>query len=158
MMVKAMRERGEQGRELGPGERAERAKRRRFWLPLVLLALVGGVTGGIIGAREGDAVAAGRGFLEGNIAPELAVTLTALFLISTAVGTYYMLRQIDEHTMREQLWFSSYGATAFVIAYPAWFLLWKGGLLPEPHHLALFLIFYAGAFIGYAVRYLLQRR
>ena len=59
--------------------------------------------------------------------------------------------------MREQLWFSSYGASAFVVAYPAWFLLWKGGLLPEPHHLALFLIFYAGAFLGYCIRYILQR-
>ena len=145
-------------RALGPGERAERTRRLRFWVPLLLLGGVGGLIGGLIGYNEGEAIATGRGFLAGGIAPGVAIAITIVFLFSTAIGTYYMLRQTDEHTMREQLWFSSYGATAFVIVYPAWFLLWKGGILPEPYHLALFLIFYAGAFLGYFVRYVLQRR
>lgn len=133
--------------ELGPGERAERAKRRRLWLSIGLLFVAGLVTGFLLGFAESD-----EGLLRGTIPPMLAIALTILFLAALAIGTPLMLRNMDEVERAEHFGFAAWGGSAFVIAYPAWFLLWKGRLVPEPHHLALFAIFYAGAVLGYAVR------
>lgn len=134
--------------ELGPGERAERARRRRLgWIVGALFA-AGLVTGFLMARTEGP-----EGLLQAAMPTWLAVTLTGVYLSAVLIGSPLMLRHMDEHGRSEHLWFSAYGAGAFVIVYPAWFLLWKGRLVPEPHHLALFLTFYAGALIGYGVRF-----
>lgn len=131
-------------RELGPGERAERAKRIRLYWTIGALFLAGGVTGFLIGYLETDG-----GIMDGSIPAPLAIGLAALFLLMVGVGTPLMLRDMDEVERAGHLQFTAWGGGAFVITYPVWFLLWKGRLLPEPNHLVLFLIFYVGAVLGY---------
>ncbi len=149
MTVRVMAER----RELGPGERAERAKRLKFYAVAAGLGLPGFVIGVAIGRR-----AKTHGFGEGLLTPELAVALAVIYLLAVGVGAWLMHRNMDEHARTQQLWFTAYGGAALVYVYPAWFLLWRGGLLPEPHHLAMFLIFYAGALLGFTVRYFRRSR
>ena len=46
-------------------------------------------------------------------------------------------------------WSSAVAGSAYALAYSAWFLLWKGRLVPEPDHLTLFILFIAVSFAAY---------
>lgn len=150
MTVGAMAERG---RGMGPGERAERAKRRRLWWAVGVLALTGAVTGFIVGYTEGE-----QGFMQGTLPAPVAIGLTVLLLGAILIGGPIMMRNLDEHERAEHMQFSNWGAGTFLLVYPAWFLLWKGRLLPEPHHLLLFILFYAGGVLGYTASRYRSRR
>lgn len=137
----------------GPGERAERARRWRVVWTTAAMGIAIAPVGYLLGRAD-----RGSSLLEGTMPPALAVALTIAFLLVMLVGSTLLWRNQDEHAKVESLWAIAYASAAFVIVYPTWFLLWKGRLLTEPQHLILFLIFYAGGLVGYAVRYVLQRR
>jgi MFS family permease len=115
-------------------ERLERARRRRRFAIVGALALVGGIGGGIVGARESD-----RLFdLAHPWPPLLCLVLAALLLVAVAVGNFLLRGQIDEVERLAKLKATHAGASLFLVGYPIWFLLWKGGFLPEPQHLVLY--------------------
>ena len=117
-------------------ERLERGLRRRKFAIIAAMGVVGGIGGGIVGAREDD-----RLFdLAHPWPPLLCLALAASFLLAVAVGSFILRRQIDEVERMAKLRATHAGAILFLVGYPVWFLLWKGGFLPEPHHVAMFAI------------------
>ena len=118
----------------GDFERIERRRRRRKLAIVLAMGAVGGIGGGIVGARE-----------EGHLfdlahpwPPLLCLALAALFALAVAVGTLLLRRQVDEVERMTKLRATHAGAYALLVGYPIWFLLWKGGFLPEPQHVAIY--------------------
>ena len=117
-------------------ERIERDRRRRKFATVGALAAVGGIGGGIVGAREAD-----RLFdLAQPWPPLLCLALAALLLVAAAVGSFALHRQTDEVERLAKLKATHAGASVYLLGYPIWFLLWKGGFLPEPMHVLIYAI------------------
>lgn len=132
----------------GEGERAEKARSRRFWTILIVLMLAGGVIGGLQSAVTG-------GDLSRDLPAVWAVVLAAIYLVAVGAGSWYFFRSIDEVEMYENLLAYTVGAYFYATVYPLWYFLWKGGLVIEPVHEGLFLatMFVIGAFyIGKKLR------
>lgn len=140
MMAKTM-----QGAEPGPGERAERAKKRRQAWTIAGLMLAGGASGFALALAENGP----EGILEATIGPETAIILASSFLVVCGIGVWFFVRNIDEHELALHYWASTVAAGAYVLVYPVWFLLWKGRLVPEPDHLTLFLLVIVTSFAAY---------
>lgn len=110
-----------------------------------------GVLGGVMGA-----VMAAGGFL--NAPDESADPLSVLFagpmpvaialslvfgwaVVMPVVAWFWHTRAIDEQEASAYRDGGYYAAYAYLILAPVWWLLWRGGLLPEPNGVAIFLIF-----------------
>jgi MFS family permease len=117
-------------------ERIERGRRRRKFAIIAAMGAVGGIGGGIVGARESDQLFD----LAHPWPPMLCLALAASFLLAVAVGNLILRRQIDEVERMAKLRATHAGAMLFLVGYPVWFLLWKGGFVPEPQHVAMFAI------------------
>jgi len=134
-----------QGAKPGPGELAERAKRRRMIRTVASLMVAGGVTGFTLALTETGP----EGILNATITPTIAIALTLAYLVACGLGAFFMLRDMDEHELAFHYWSSAVAGSAYALAYPAWFLLWKGRLVREPDHLTLFILFIAVSFAAY---------
>lgn len=137
----------------GAGEQQERARRmRKTWIVGGALA-TGFVAGVFVGFNEG-----GSAFLGSDAndwPPALAVGLALSYVLLVTVGGVALARQTDEFELQRQ--YKAIAAAAFVyaMAYPIWFVLWMGRLVPEPMHGALFILFglsLAAAFLFYRFR------
>jgi hypothetical protein len=122
------------------------------------IILACGLLGGVMGA-----VMAAGGFLN---APDksadplsvlftgpmpVAVALALVFfwaVVMPVVAWFWHTRAIDEQEASAYRDGGYYAAYAYLILAPVWWLLWRGGLLPEPNGVAIFLTF---AFIWSAV-------
>lgn len=136
----------------GEGERRDAARRRKKWLIVAALALVGFVPGLYVGWQHGAAAVESR---EVVWSPTLAVVLAALYLAATLGGGLLLGRFTDELERQRNYKAVSVAGLALMTVYPTWFLLWKGGFVPEPVHWMLFLLFWlslALATLWYRVR------
>ena len=125
-------------------ERLERRRRRRKFAIIAAMGAIGGIGGGIVGARE-----SGRLFdLAHPWPPLLCLALAAAFLLAVALGKFILRSQIDEVERMAKLRATHAGAMLFLAGYPVWFLLWKGGFLPEPQHVAMFAIFLVASLLA----------
>jgi len=126
------------------GEALERSRRRRkYWL----LGILGG--GGFA-----------AGFLSGYTQadqlfdpaykwpPALGVGLVIAYLVAAIGGGMLYSRYTDEFARMAQYKAVALGAGAYVIVYPVWLLLWKSGLVPEPMHFIIYLLFMAVVLIA----------
>jgi hypothetical protein len=123
---------------LGEGERRERgARRTRFAVKAGLFA-TGLFTGLYVGGNF-----VGRGFdFSGPWSPLAAAVIAAVYLAAMGVGSLLMSRQMDELERFRGYKAAAAAAAAYVLVYPVWFALWKGGFVPEPVHWMLFLLFW----------------
>jgi len=122
------------------GTVAESRRRRRYWTLMALslaAAIVIGLTGRILGTPYGP------------IAPAAAVGLAAAILLLMAVGNWVYFRSIDELELASNLVAGLWGFYAFVVGWPLWHILWRGGLAPEPEMLPLYLFAVAVAVAGF---------
>src|SRR5262245_51848568 len=117
-------------------ERLERSRRRRKFAIVGALALAGGIGGGIVGARESDKLFD----LAQPWPPLLCLALAALLLFAAAVGAFVLHRPADEVERLAKLKATHAGASLYLLGYPIWFLLWKGGFLPEPMHVLIYAV------------------
>ncbi|HST37792.1 MAG TPA: hypothetical protein VLK25_14335 [Allosphingosinicella sp.] len=131
--------------EIGPGELLERRQRGRQALILSLLMLAGGVTGLVLSLTEAD----GAGALQGAIPAGVAIGLAALWLVSVIGGSIWYKRHIDELELAAQLWGIACAGAVVLILYPAWYLLWRGALAPEPNGHVMFGTLYIVMIIAY---------
>ena len=121
------------------GETLERSRRRRkFWI-IGGLAGIGFVAGFMAGFTQPHKV------FDPSLSwsPELTLGLAVAWLVAVIGGGLLYARHTDEF---EQAWRYkgvAAGACAYVILYPVWLLLWKGGVAPEPMHFVIFLAFMA---------------
>jgi hypothetical protein len=124
----------------GEGERREASRRRQRWLIVAGLALVGIVPGFYLGYQDGAAIAQSRPLAW---PPALAAGLAGLYLLAVIGGGMLMNRVMDELERQRGYKAVSAAGTVLMIVYPTWFLLWRGGLVPEPVHWMLFVLFWA---------------
>ncbi len=110
----------------GPGERAEVARRNRFWLMMSGFMLLGAVIGGTLVAIQNSP--------SGSLPAIWAIAITVTFVAVLGGGTWYFYRDIDEVERRDNLIAGTIAINFYAIFYPAWFFLWKGGLVREPDH------------------------
>ena len=127
----------------GEGERLHAARRRRFWLILGGLALIGAIGGFVGGFVTGFSDAGGPAN-----SPEFAylgaagVALTAVLMI---YGSWKFFVGVDEVELADNLWGSLIGFYAYAILLPAWWALAKLNLVREPNHWVIY-----GASLGIA--------
>ncbi len=123
---------------LGEGERRERvARRTRFGIKAGLFA-AGLLTGVYVGANF---VRSGFDF-SAPWSPVAAAVIAIVYLAAMGIGSLLMSRHIDELERDRGYKAAAAAGAAYVLVYPVWFALWKGGFAPEPVHWLLFLLFW----------------
>jgi hypothetical protein len=124
---------------LGEGELRDAARRRKKWLIVAPLAAVGMGPGFYIGFQHGAALAGSRPVFW---PPAVAAGMAALYLVAVIVGGYMLSRFTDEIERQLSYRAGSVAGAVLMIVYPTWYLLWKGGFVPEPIHWVLFILFW----------------
>lgn len=109
----------------GPGVRAERARKRRIHA----IFAVSGVVGAALGIGAG--VAKQGAWL---LTPPAAIAIAVGFVLLLNLSSWFYLRMIDELDRRDNLVACTVGLHFYFTAYPVWWLLWTGGIAPEPMH------------------------
>ncbi|WP_411290275.1 hypothetical protein [Sphingorhabdus sp.] len=99
---------------------------------LIALALI---AGDIMGANDGNI------FGSGALPPTLAIILSvAIGIVLPAVTYYWHKRVIDEQEEAAYRTGALIAIYAFWFIAPVWWLLWRGGMLPAPDGVALYLM------------------
>ena len=130
----------------GAGERMERGmrlRRRALFAGLFTVGLVSGIYVGHSG-RNFEALIGP----EPVMSPAAAFAVCAVLLVAVAVGALLLRRHMDEHEKLTHYKAASVAGNAFLLTYLVWFNLWKGGVVPEPAHLILFLVFLVAMMVG----------
>ena len=121
----------------GAGEAALKARRRRIFVIIGTLAASGFVLGFLSAHFERE----DGEFLEG-IPAAWAIIASLVFLLTCTVGTWRYFKAVDEFERRDNSWAMMMAFNVYLVGYPIWFLLWKGGLVPEPSHEIIFVVLY----------------
>jgi hypothetical protein len=126
------------------GAEAEK-KRRRGWWTLLAAALASGFAAGL-----GFSMAKhGGGFLEGTIPRGVAIAIAVSYVATILIGTVLGRRLTDELERSNNQYGLAMGASAVLLVYPAWWILWRGRVVMEPQHGALFILLFAVAVAAY---------
>jgi hypothetical protein len=131
--------------EVGPGEAAERATRRR-WLTLLGISLVLGALSGTIIALTTHG---GGGFMGQRVPVWAAVLLTVGWVATMGYGAWYSETQVDEVERNANYYGYAIGGGLVVGLYPVWYIFWWAGAVREPTHEALMGLLLVGALAGY---------
>jgi hypothetical protein len=111
--------------------------RKRFYQIISVCFAFGGAAGvyiGMYGVEE--LIAAGIPWSRA-----LVISLSGAYLIALLGGSYLLEREIDETEKQIARKAGEFANATFITLYPVWFLLWKGGLVPEPMHVYIFIAF-----------------
>jgi hypothetical protein len=135
----------------GAGERAEATRRRKKYAVLSVLFAAGLFTGLYVG-RSGPHSLLDR---QASWDPAVSLALAAIFVVAVVGGSIALHGGTDEVQRQAQYKAVTVAGGVYMLLYPAWFMLWKGGHVPEPHHAVLFVAFWlslAGASLWYRLR------
>lgn len=124
-----------------------RQRQRRINTVVGALFAVGLVSGFLVGIFEDDEA----GLLAANsIPPWLAVTSAIVFVVAIGFGSWKLMKVSDEHERVIHTKTTVVAGNVMLIGFPTWFILWKGGLVPEPDALWLFMASIIGSVIAFA--------
>jgi hypothetical protein len=70
--------------------------------------------------------------------------------VGTLFANWIYLRSSDELVRANNIAAGFWGTVFLLISYPAWLILWMGGLVPEPRAEGLYLMTLVAACVGYA--------
>lgn len=140
MMVKVMAD-----RPLGEGELRGQQRRRRRLAMFAAFVAAGFAMGFGLSRAEGD----GLGPLEGPIPAWVALLLSVAWLAVTIGGTLWYRRTVDEHDLVANGWSMAMAGSVLLLAYPVWWLLWRGDIAREPSAHILFIAAYLVALVAY---------
>ncbi|HEY0130604.1 MAG TPA: hypothetical protein VGB57_04295, partial [Allosphingosinicella sp.] len=115
----------------GEGERQEAARRRTRWLIFVALFLAGILPGFYLGSQGGVALIVSR---DAIWPPALVAAFLGLYLVGVVGGGIVLGKLADELDRQRAYKAVSFAGTLMMIAYPVWYVLWRGGFVPEPIH------------------------
>ena len=135
---------------MGEGEQLHAQRRRRFWVILGWLALIGAVAGFLSGFWAGFTDAKG-----GEITAEMQMLGAIGVLIlaaATAYGSWKFFVSVDEVEVADNLWGSLIGFYAYAISFPAWWALWKIRLVGPPDQWLIYGVAMLTATAAYAYR------
>ena len=132
-------------REVGPGEAAERATRRRSIALVAVSLAVGAVSGTLVAVTTRD----GGGTASGPIPTWVAVLLAAFWLVTMIYGAWYYETKVDEVERNANYYGYAVGGGLVILIYPVWYIFWWAGALREPTHEALMGLLLVGAILGY---------
>ena len=137
--------------EGGRGEQAERARRRKRNLVLGILFAAGLATGFYVGHTDPQSLFN----RETSWNPAVSLLLTAVFVLAIVGGSIALHGNTDEVERQAQYKAVALAGAGYMLLYPSWFMLWKGGHVPEPNHGIVFLVFWlslAGGSLWYRFR------
>lgn len=126
-----------------------RAKQRKKRINTVVgaLFLIGLISGFLVGFFEDDQA----GLLAANsIPPWVAIGSTVLFVVAVSFGSWKLMKVSDELERAVHTKTTVFAGNVVLIGYPAWFILWKGGLVPEPSAHWLFVAGMISSVLAYA--------
>lgn len=122
-------------------------RKRRINMVIGTLFCVGLVSGFLVGFFEDEEA----GLVAANsIPPWLAITSAIAFLIATTFGSWKLMKVSDELDRTINTQATMMAGNVLLIGYPTWFVLWKGGLVPTPDALWLFVAGFVSSMIVYA--------
>lgn len=138
-------------RERGAGELVASRIDRRMKMVKGLLFGIGLACGAYIGFYIGS------NDLDFGTAwpPAIAAGIASLYVLAMLFGSIALSRLMDEVERVRSYKAAAFAGSVYLVVYPVWFLLWKGGFLIEPIHWALFAGFWAclaGAALYYRLR------
>jgi hypothetical protein len=116
-------------REPGLGEQAE-ARLRRRQLVMIAASLVAATLIMMLAAMFKQS--------GGRIAPLGGVAIAAVYVIASGLSIWRSCRLSDEVEARHSRRAVMSAFCFYFLTYPAWYFLWKGGLVIEPLHEAMF--------------------
>lgn len=120
------------------GKASPRVKRSRGLL--IAAGLVGGVIGMMISMQEDGAASGGGLFSDSPLSSSVALAIMALIVIGVPALLWFWHRSIDEHEAEANRDGALMGIYAYSTVAPAWWIGWRGGVLPEVHGEAIFLL------------------
>lgn len=132
--------------------RSPRVRRARIalYLSLVVGAIVG-AGGHLFENRHGSGGAMGALFEAGPISRAFAIALIAGWAVAMIVSIYWHMA-LDEIERAEYEFGAVLALYGYVTIAPAWWILWRGGMLPEPDGGVIFLAVCVIWCIGWAWR------
>jgi hypothetical protein len=117
-------------------------KKERLNLNLVIaLGMLGGILGVVLAVVEKDGDAA---LLMSHSPLPAGIALGIAFVwvvIVPVVAWFWHTRAIDEQEASAYRDGGYYSAYAYLILAPTWWLLWRGGLMPQPDGVAIYFAF-----------------
>ena len=108
---------------------------------LITLGALGGISGLVLGVLEADGETA---LLMSNtpLPTGIAVGIAFVWLVIVPViAWFWHTRAIDEQEASAYRDGGYYAAYAYLILAPTWWLLWRGGLVPEPDGVGIYFAF-----------------
>lgn len=120
------------------GMAAPRVRRSRGLL--IASGLVGGVIGMLISLESDDLSSGGGFFSDGPLSSTTALAIMALIVIGVPALLWFWHRSIDEHEAQANRDGALMGIYAYSTLAPAWWIGWRGGVLPEVNGEAIFLL------------------
>lgn len=124
-----------------------RQRRRRINTVVGTLFSIGLISGFMVGFFEDEKA----GLVTANsIPPWLAVVSAITFVIAVTYGSWKLMKVSDELERTINTKATVMAGNVMLIGYPTWFILWKGGIVPEPDALWLFVSGIAASALTYA--------
>ena len=120
----------------GEGERLEAARRRKFWGLMIALAVLGAVSGFLVGVAGGYADAVGA-----PVSSTMRMTTAAAIIVGVAAAAFFswrFFRIVDEVELADNLWGSLIGFYVYAFLFPTWWMLHWLRIAPEPNDWAIF--------------------
>ena len=126
-----------------------RARVRRDWRPGFATLLLCG----LLATAGSLATIADPGAAKGSMSAQWALVLCAAgYLNVLALIASLAKSRPDVQALRAAAFGQAASSSAVLVGYPVWFLLWKGGLVPEPSHAVLFATVLLVSGVGYLHR------
>lgn len=113
---------------------------RNLTIAMLLLGAIIGIALNLFGPQDPDI--SFRGLSNDAISPVVAIIFASIFAVIFPIGTYlWYQKSIDEQEASAYRTGAFYAANAYIGMVPTWWILWRGGLVPEPNGMSIFIIF-----------------
>lgn len=109
------------------------------------LLIISGIIGGIIGvilavqAINSDELSL-NSIINAPIPTLLALALAFFWAIIMPIICYYWYKNVDEQEMHAVRIGAYYSLYIYMIGAPTWWILWRGGLVPQPNGIIIYII------------------
>lgn len=117
----------------GPASPREKRSRNLFWA----CGALGGVLGLMLAIGEPETAAM---FGDAPLSPAVAAAMLVAWLVGLPLLTWHWMRTVDEHEAEAYTFGGMAALYAYAFLTPAWWVAWRAGFVPEPQHMAIFLL------------------